>query len=346
MSSGPEVDLDAAELLDQPAQAVRERDAARVDADERDRVELGVRLDDLVGDAVKGALRARLRRGAPARRRARVQQSISTPFRPHGTGLKDGATDRLAALGDVIASHAARCDCALPPGPRIARRFAGERRPSRGCRGRYGKGADAYWVWRRAGTRRRSWSSMHGLDQSELNPWNHLAWIEHLVRQGNDVIYPRYETSPAAGSPALLHSLIGTTRRSCGSAGRRCRWSIVGYSRGGRLAVELAAVDVADRRDPAAVMSVFPSSSTRGLEEVVNFKRLPHSTRLLLVTADRDSPAGAHELLRRLRARGFPAAARPRRGGPRRTARSGPTTSPRSSRDPRPSASSGRRSTG
>ena len=41
---------------DQAAQAVRERDAARVDADERDRVEVGVRLDDLVGDAVKGAL--------------------------------------------------------------------------------------------------------------------------------------------------------------------------------------------------------------------------------------------------------------------------------------------------
>ena len=52
----PEVDLDAAELLDQPAEAVRERDAARVDADERDRVEVGVRLDDLVGDPVKGAL--------------------------------------------------------------------------------------------------------------------------------------------------------------------------------------------------------------------------------------------------------------------------------------------------
>ena len=71
-----EVDLDAAELLDQPAEAVGERDAARVDADERDAVEVGVRLDDLVGDPVKGALRARLRRGEPARRRARVQRSI------------------------------------------------------------------------------------------------------------------------------------------------------------------------------------------------------------------------------------------------------------------------------
>ena len=52
----PEVDLDAAELLDQAAEAVRQRDASRVDADERDRVEVGVRLDDLVSDPVKGAL--------------------------------------------------------------------------------------------------------------------------------------------------------------------------------------------------------------------------------------------------------------------------------------------------
>ena len=56
----PEVDLDAAALLDQPAQAMRERDAARVDADQRDRVELGVLLDDLVRDTRERA-RERLR---------------------------------------------------------------------------------------------------------------------------------------------------------------------------------------------------------------------------------------------------------------------------------------------
>ena len=53
---GAELDLDAAELLDQPAEPVGEGDAARVDADERDAVELRVRLDDLVSDPVKGAL--------------------------------------------------------------------------------------------------------------------------------------------------------------------------------------------------------------------------------------------------------------------------------------------------
>src|SRR5439155_21110562 len=47
----PERELAAAALLDQPADALRERDASAVDADERDPVEVVVLLDDLVRDA-------------------------------------------------------------------------------------------------------------------------------------------------------------------------------------------------------------------------------------------------------------------------------------------------------
>jgi hypothetical protein len=46
----PERDLRAGELLDALAQPLRERDAARVDADEGDLREVGVALDDLVRD--------------------------------------------------------------------------------------------------------------------------------------------------------------------------------------------------------------------------------------------------------------------------------------------------------
>ena len=41
----------ARELLNQPAQPVRKRDASRVDADEGDAVEVRVALDDLVSDS-------------------------------------------------------------------------------------------------------------------------------------------------------------------------------------------------------------------------------------------------------------------------------------------------------
>jgi hypothetical protein len=51
-----EGELGALELGDPPAQALGKRDAARVDADQRDALELRVALDDLVGDARQRAL--------------------------------------------------------------------------------------------------------------------------------------------------------------------------------------------------------------------------------------------------------------------------------------------------
>ena len=73
-------------LLDQPPQALREWHPAGVDADERDLVEVGVPLDDLVGDPgerpAEGVLvQERLPGGAG-------RQRHSTPFRPLWTGLK------------------------------------------------------------------------------------------------------------------------------------------------------------------------------------------------------------------------------------------------------------------
>jgi hypothetical protein len=52
----PECDLGARDLDDPPAEPLRERHAARVDADERHTPEVGVSLDDLVGDPGQGAL--------------------------------------------------------------------------------------------------------------------------------------------------------------------------------------------------------------------------------------------------------------------------------------------------
>jgi pimeloyl-ACP methyl ester carboxylesterase len=171
--------------------------------------------------------------------------------------------------------------------------------------GPYGKGADAYWIWKAGGTPKAVVVFEHGLDESELNPANHLPWIEHLVGRGNDVIYPRYERSPA-GDPALLHSLIGIHAGLVRLGRPHVPTVVVGYSRGGRLAAEVAAVMWRIGVEPAAVMSVFPSNLNPRVEEVVNFTHLPRSTRLLLVAGDEDSPAGVRELLRRLHRSHFP----------------------------------------
>jgi pimeloyl-ACP methyl ester carboxylesterase len=166
------------------------------------------------------------------------------------------------------------------------------------------QGADMYWVWR-APNPRAVVVFMHGLDPSELYPANHLPWIEHLVRMGNDVIYPRYESAPGRG-PALLHSAKAVVAGIVRLGRPRVPVVIVGYSRGGRLAVELAASAWRFRVTPAAVMSVFPSELNPQVEEVVDFTRLPHSARVVLLSGQEDSPAGVRELLRRLRDGGFP----------------------------------------
>jgi len=85
-TTGCELGSGAGALLDQPCQALRQRDAARLDSDERDFVEIRVRFDDLVGDA-----------GERPRQRIGVEQDLpgfggmrrhSTPSRPRWTELK------------------------------------------------------------------------------------------------------------------------------------------------------------------------------------------------------------------------------------------------------------------
>ena len=170
--------------------------------------------------------------------------------------------------------------------------------------GPYGNGADIYWVWK-ARQAKSIVVFLHGLHQSELYPGNHLPWIEHLVRMGNDVIYPRYENAPGRG-PALLHSAKAVVAAMVRLGAPRVPVVFVGYSRGGRLAVELAASAWRFKVKPAAVMSIFPSELNPNVEEVVNFKRLPHSARVLLLAGQEDSARGVHDLLIRLRDDGFP----------------------------------------
>jgi hypothetical protein len=71
-----EGDLRAAQVLDPPAEALRERHAARVDADEGDLGEVGVALHDLVRDP-RDRLRDRLDvENRRAYRRVRAQKAL------------------------------------------------------------------------------------------------------------------------------------------------------------------------------------------------------------------------------------------------------------------------------
>ena len=85
-----EGDLGARELGDPPAQALGDRDATRVDPDQRDVLELGVALDDLVRDP---------------RQRALDRLGIENGFRFGGCARAQGALRALLTFDSFPASR-------------------------------------------------------------------------------------------------------------------------------------------------------------------------------------------------------------------------------------------------
>jgi len=172
----------------------------------------------------------------------------------------------------------------------------------------FGNGRDQVWLFRPSGTPRAAVVFLHGFGgQVEQTPANHRAWIDHLLNHGYAVVYPRYETigNPAPG-PTIVRAVGGALDR----LGARPALVVIGYSRGGRLAPDYAALADASSKatHPAAVIAVFPGSVSKE-EQRVDLSTLDPSTRFLILVGDHDRTAGsqgARQLLHRLEAAGFP----------------------------------------
>lgn len=171
----------------------------------------------------------------------------------------------------------------------------------------YGKGANRVWVFQRQGQQnpRAVVVFLHGLyDNVEATPLNHLAWLRHLASKGDAVLYPRYEAAPGAPG-AVFHALKGVI------AGMRAVNPVVtvpvvfiGYSRGGGMAFDLAALAPSVHVSPRAVLSVFPAL----MDPPTNFSAIPGS-RILFLVGDKDtnvSHVGRDRIVRYLRAVGYP----------------------------------------
>ncbi len=172
--------------------------------------------------------------------------------------------------------------------------------------GPIGRGADQYWLFRPGGPPKAVVVWMHGLATSELTPVNHRPWLLHLARQGDAVVYPRYEVSPGAfGAIRHAAAAVGAAKRRLGNP--RVPTVVIGYSRGGRLAAEYAAVAPAFGTAPAAVLSIFPGQANPRAEERIDLRSLDRKTRIVILVGDHDNREGARELLRRLQAAAFPA---------------------------------------
>jgi pimeloyl-ACP methyl ester carboxylesterase len=189
----------------------------------------------------------------------------------------------------------------------LANACGGETPPTREV---FGHDRNQVWLFRPDGKPRAVVVFLHGFGGPvEQTPRDHRAWIDHLTRRGDAVVYPRYET---VGNPAPGPTIVRAVGRALDRLGARPPLVVVGYSRGERIAPDYAALADASARaaHPVAVAAIFPGPVSP-LEQRVDLSTLDPHTRFLILVGDRDrvvGNGGARELLLRLATAGFPAA--------------------------------------
>lgn len=167
-------------------------------------------------------------------------------------------------------------------------------------RNRYGSRGTEYWIFEPATptpTVAPVVIFMHGWGGT--NPLYYGAWIEHLVKRGNIVIYPRYQANLLTGRADFLPNSVSSIKEALARLQTEkdhvrpdlSRVAIVGHSLGGILAASVAAV-AKENNLPAmrAVMSVEPGL-TRAPASVPmsDLSKIPSSTLLLSIAGDRDT---------------------------------------------------------
>jgi dienelactone hydrolase len=131
---------------------------------------------------------------------------------------------------------------------------------------------------------------LHGWGATE--PHFYGAWVEHLARAGNAVIYPRYQDSFAEPPRQVLgNALVGIRTALEHTDVDEASLVAAGHSAGGGLAADYAAVA---RRvglpPPRAVMSIYPGRAFRGIRAAIpGAGPVPAGTELVVLTGADDT---------------------------------------------------------
>ena len=164
----------------------------------------------------------------------------------------------------------------------------------------YGSGDTQYWLFEPDAPRPRSAPVvvfLHGW--SAMQPEAYLTWIEHIVKRGNIVIYPRYQASlrsqpeifTANTISALTAAFTELQRPDVHVLPDLAQLTCVGHSFGGLLAANLAALSASDGLPPIrAVMSVEPGGGRNRVYQ--DYSQIPSGTLLVCVAGEDDHIAG------------------------------------------------------
>lgn len=133
---------------------------------------------------------------------------------------------------------------------------------------------------------------------SAIFPIYYKAWVEHLVRRGNIVVYPRYQFGPLIGSRSATQNAVHAVKRAISllQDGTHVtpdleKFAIVGHSLGGGVSAEMAALASEQELPcPRAVMPVQPF--VRFDTMMMDFQAIPAETLLLVIVGENDTIVG------------------------------------------------------
>jgi dienelactone hydrolase len=132
-----------------------------------------------------------------------------------------------------------------------------------------------------------------------VNPGAYGAWIDHLVRCGAVVVYPRYQTDPLTppaeflpNTLAAVHDALEVLETAPGHVRPdRERFALMGHSAGGNLAAQIAAVAAVERLPkPRAVVALMPGE-VQPIREP-SLAAVPADTLLVVAAAEDDRVVG------------------------------------------------------
>ena len=165
---------------------------------------------------------------------------------------------------------------------------------------RYGTGNQEYWIFEPDTPKPASAPLVvfiHGW--GGMNPLYYGAWLDHLVKRGNIVVYPRYQATLLTPMREFLPNTVGAIKDAITRLQTERghvkpdlnKFAVVGHSVGGLLSASVAAL-AKDSNLPQvrAVMAVEPGITEAPINiPLADLKKMPAETLLLAIAGDQDT---------------------------------------------------------